>query len=137
MPRKPLEAKLNTKPRNFLDELQKIDTKPVEMKNSSASKASEGESEEISYSADAQSEDTLPKIKSAKMKVNLYIETVIKRRTEKIQNELREMAPQDSASRINYSMIVETALQIVFEDFNRTREKSRLYEEITKQLRNK
>ncbi len=137
MPRKPLKDKINTKPRNFLDELQKIDTKPVEMKNSSASEASESESEETSSSADAQSEETLPKIKSAKMKVNLYIETAIKRRTEKIQNELREMAPQDSASRINYSMIVETALQIVFEDFNRTREKSRLYEEITKQLRNK
>lgn len=74
---------------------------------------------------------------SSKTKVNLYLGMGIKRSTEKIQLDLREIAPPESAGQINYSLIVETALEIVFDEFDRVREASRLNREITKKLNTK
>lgn len=79
-----------------------------------------------------QSENTSPKTK-----VNLYLNTEIKRRTERAQLELRREAVPQFAGQINYSLIVETALEIVFDEFDRIRKASRLNQEITKKINNK
>lgn len=72
--------------------------------------------------------------KTIKLKVNLYLNSMIKRRTEKAQDALRDLAPPELTGQINYSMIVETALKIVLDEFDRTGRESQLSREVMRQL---
>lgn len=74
---------------------------------------------------------------SEKIKVNLYLDEDIKTRTEQTQIDLRKIAPARVARQVNQSLIVETALKIVFDEFDRIGEASQLSQEIMKQLENK
>ena len=78
-----------------------------------------------------------PPVKSAKVKVNVYLSPATKRRTERVQMDLRDIVPTELAGQINYSVIVDTALQIVFDEFEKTRNASALSREIINQLNNK
>ena len=72
--------------------------------------------------------------KAIKVKVNLYMNSMIKRRTEKAQDALRDIAPPELTGQVNYSLIVETALKIVLDEFDRQRGESQLSREVMKQL---
>lgn len=72
-----------------------------------------------------------------KTKVNLYLDAEIKRRIEQAQLDLRKIADPDKAGQINYSLIVETALEIVFDEFDRRAQVSALSQEIMKRLQTK
>lgn len=156
--RKPLPDKIN-KGGNILDQLQRIETKSLEQMSEAEIIAVEKEENSPSASqtekaAPAQSQTTaasepvitVPQIISkattkptgiaaTKTKVNLYLEAEIKRRTEQAQIDLRRIAPQQSAGQINYSLIVETALQIVFDELDRIGEASQLSKEVMNKLK--
>lgn len=70
-----------------------------------------------------------------KTKVNLYLDSEIKRRTEQAQIDLRRIIEPDKAGQINYSLIVETALEIVFEEFDRKAQASALCQKIMSRLK--
>jgi hypothetical protein len=72
-----------------------------------------------------------------KMKVNLYLDSELKRRIEQTQIDLRRIAPPDQAGQINYSLIVETALALVFDEFERFGEASALSRGTIAQLKSK
>lgn len=156
--RKPLPDKIN-KGVSILDQLQRIETKTLEQKsdgeNISIEKEENLHGEALAEETSAESPTTaarehnksVPRSGSEatnkssstapKTKVNLYLEAEIKRRTEQAQIDLRRIAPQQSAGQVNYSLIVETALQIVFDELDRIGEASQLSKEIMKKLKTK
>ena len=152
MARKKLPDNLNKS--SILDALQKIEIKPVEMTSPDKTTTTEQadnfptkeETDENLFKRNPTplSESTVIKTKSIsvapqknKTKVNFYLTSTVKRRIEKVQTALREIVPADDAGQVNYSMIVEAALNIVINDFERTREESLLSREIFNQLQNK
>lgn len=150
MPRKPIPDKLNTG--GILDKLQRIETKPLGQESSAGEEKDDAEQstasqddvqEETSETAKQKAASPVRNVssktesKAAKTKVNLYLDAKIKRRTEQAQIDLRNIVPANLAGQVNYSLIVETALQIVFDEFDRIGEHSALAQEIRQQVQNK
>ena len=125
-------------PLNVMDALQGVQTKPMKL-----GELSEGISEEgrrvfaPAPAAKLEERKTTPASSAAKSKINLYMSKVVKRRIEQAQVGLRNLAPEGLDGQINYSLIVETAVNLALEDFERSGEDSLMCREIMAQLRRK
>lgn len=69
-----------------------------------------------------------------RIKVNLYLETQIKRRIEQAQIDLRRLAPSARAGAINYSLIVAAALEIMLDEMDGAGAQSRLAQAVSRRL---
>lgn len=135
--RKAIPDRLNL---NVMDALQGVKTNPMVAPTREATAPITLPESIVKKPIEAQPKSAMDFLQSTsgmKTKVNLYLDTGLKRRIEQTQIDLRRIAPPDQAGQINYSMIVETALALVFDEFERTGEASSLSRQTLAQLRSK
>lgn len=123
---------------NVMDALQGITTKPLQKPDIKRSETREQGGQQIR----PRTRETLTKtsdapLSTSKSKINLYVTKGAKRRIEQAQVGLRNLAPEGLDGQINYSLIVETAVHLALEEFERDGENSLLCQEIMAHLRRK